>query len=152
MKIRFADIKDFDRIIALMINFANAAPVEDYHSPRYNYRGLQNFLTSVLKNGTIIVGEVDDVIQGMIIAAVDGNPWLPQIKTLKELAWWVEPEYRNTSLGYRLLKEYIRVGELGRSVGAIKNFTITTLTDSPIRDLERFGWRAVETNYVYEGN
>ena len=152
MKIRFAGIKDFDRIMALMINFANAAPVEDYHNPKYSYRGVQNFLTNVLKAGTIIVGEVDGEIQGMIIAAVDSNPWLPHIRTLKEMAWWVEPEYRNTSLGYRLLKEYIRVGKLGQDTGAISNFTITTLMDSPIRDLERFGWRPVEKNYVYESD
>ena len=105
----------------------------------------------ILKSGTIIVGEVDGVIQGMLIACVDSNPWLPDVKTLKELAWWVEPEYRNTSLGYRILKEYIRVGKLGQEVGAISNFTITTLMESPIRDMEKFGWRPIEKNYVYEG-
>ena len=151
MKIRFAGIDDFDRIMALMINFANAAPVEVLHNPRYNRRGVQNFLAGILKNGTIIVGEADGVIQGMLIAVIDNNPWLPQVKTLKELAWWVQPEYRNTSLGYRILKEYIRVGKLGQQTGAISNFTITTLMDSPIRDMERHGWRAIETNYVYEG-
>ena len=151
MKIRFAGIKDFDRIMSLMINFANAAPIEALRNPKYNYRGVQNFLTMILKSGTIIVGEVDGVIQGMLIAGVDNNPWLPHVKTLKELAWWVEPEYRNTSLGYRILKEYIRVGKLGREVGAISNFTITTLMESPIRDLERFGWKPIEKNYVYEG-
>lgn len=151
MKIRFAGIKDFDRIMSLMINFANAAPVEALHNPKYNYRGVQNLLTMILKSGTIIVGEVDGVIQGMLIAGVDSNPWLPHVKTLKEMAWWVEPEYRNTSLGYRILKEYIRVGKLGQEVGAISNFTITTLMDSPIRDMEKFGWIPIEKNYVYEG-
>lgn len=151
MKIRFAGMDDFDRIMALMINFANAAPIEVLHNPRYNRRGVQNFLAQVIKNGVIIVGEVEGEIQGMLIAVIDSSPWLPQVKTLKELAWWVEPEYRNTSLGYRILKEYIRVGERGRQTKAISNFVITTLIDSPIRDMERHGWRAIEKNYVYEG-
>lgn len=151
MKIRFAGIKDFDRIMSLMINFANAAPIEALRNPKYNYRGVQNFLTMILKNGTIIVGEVDGVIQGMLIAGVDSNPWLPQVKTLKELAWWVEPEYRNTSLGYKILMKYIETGQKIKERGMIENFVLTNMSISPDFDLAARGWRAVETNYVYEG-
>jgi hypothetical protein len=68
---------------------------------------------------------------------------------LKELAWWVEPSHRNSSLGYRLLKEYVKFGKALKEKNIISAFTLTTLEDSPIRDLERFGWRPIEKNYVY---
>jgi hypothetical protein len=149
--IRYADMRDFDRIMEMMINFANHAPVVDYHDPEYNDRGVRNFLTGVLQNGCIIVGEVDDVIQGMIVAQICTDPWLPHIKTLKELAWWVEEEYRNTSLGYKLLMKYVETGKKMQSAGVIKNFILTNMSISPDFDLGKRGWRAIETNYVYEG-
>jgi hypothetical protein len=149
--VRFAGLKDFDRIMEMMINFANSAPVTAYHNPQYNDRGVRNYLAQVLSNGCIIVGEADGHIQGMLLAQVCSDPWLPHIKTLKELAWWVEPEYRNTTLGYKLLKKYVETGKHMQSTGIINNFVLTNMTTSPDFDLGKRGWRAIETNYVYEG-
>lgn len=149
--IRYAGIKDFDRIMELMVNFANSAPLECYHNPQYNYKGVQNFLATVINSGCIIVGERDGKIQGMLIAQICNDPWLPHIRTLKELAWWVEPEYRNTSLGYKILMKYIETGKKIKERGMIENFVLTNMTVSPDFDLSARGWRAIETNYVYEG-
>lgn len=149
--IRHADLKDFDRVMELMVNFANSAPVSAYHDPEYNYRGVQHFLAGVKNAGCILVAEHDDTIQGMLIAQVLCDPWLPHIKTMKEMAWWVEPEYRHTSMGYRLLMEYVKFGKELQSAGVIENFVLTNMTISPDFDLEKRGWRPIETNYVYEG-
>lgn len=149
--IRHADLKDFDRIMELMINFANSAPVDAYHDPEYNYRGVQHFLAGVKGTGCILVGEADGAIQGMLIAQIMTDPWLPHVKTMKEMAWWVEPEYRNTSMGYRLLMEYVKFGKGLKERGMINNFVLTNMTVSPDFDLEKRGWRPIETNYVYEG-
>ncbi len=149
--IRYADIKDFDRIVEMMVNFANSAPIEDYHNPQYNSRGIRNYLTQVMTNGCLIVGEADGNIQGMLLAQICSDPWLPQVKTLKELAWWVEPDYRNTSLGYKLLMKYVETGKKLKEKNIINNFILTNMTVSPDFDLGKRGWRAIETNYVYEG-
>lgn len=149
--IRHADLKDFDRIMALMVNFANAAPVDTYHEPQYNHRGVQHFLARVKSAGCILVGEADDQIQGMLIAQIMSDPWLPNHLVLKEIAWWVEPQYRNTSLGYRLLMEYVKFGKDLQHRGIVQNFVLTNMVTSPDFDLEKRGWRAIETNYVYEG-
>ena len=149
--VRYADLKDFDRIMAMMINFANSAPVTAYHNPQYNDRGVRNYLSSLLANGCVIVGEADGEIQGMLLAQICSDPWLPHIKTLKELAWWVEPKYRNTTLGYKLLKKYIETGLRMKENNVINNFVLTNMSVSPDFDLGKRGWRAIETNYVYEG-
>ena len=107
--IRFADFKDFDRLMELMINFANEAPIESLHNPEYEDRRIRHFFASILQSGVIIVAEQNEQIQGMLIAQIQPDSWLPYVKTLRELAWWVEPEYRNTTMGYRLLKEYAKV-------------------------------------------
>lgn len=149
--IRHADLKDFNRVMELMINFANSAPIDSYHEPEYNHRGVQHFLANVKSTGCILVGENNGEIQGMLIAQIMCDPWLPHIRVMKELAWWVEPEYRNTSMGYRLLMEYVKFGKGLQDKGIIDNFVLTNMTTSPDFDLAKRGWRPIETNYVYEG-
>jgi hypothetical protein len=68
---------------------------------------------------------------------------------MREMAWWVEPQHRNSTLGYKLLAEYKKLGVKAIKAKLIDTFTITTLVDSPIRNIERHGWRPVEQNYVY---
>ena len=112
---------------------------------------MRNYLAHLLQNGCVIVGEADGELQGMLLAQICSDPWLPQIKTLKELAWWVDPKYRNTSLGYKLLMKYVETGKKLKEQNVINNFVLTNMTVSPDFDLGKRGWRAIETNYVYEG-
>lgn len=149
--IRHADIKDLDAVIQLLVNFANAAPVSYYHNPAYNTQHLIKKLAEINKQGLILVAEVDNQLAGMLIAAECADPWLPQIKYMRELAWWVEPLHRNSTVGYRLLKQYEKICKNLVEQGRIKTFIITTLCDSAIRDLSKHGWRAIEQNYMYQG-
>lgn len=154
--IRSANLEDFDRIMELMINFANHSPWAPHHNPMYNDHYVRNLLTSFLTQGCILVAQPQpnqtpqpDQIQGMLIATTVSDPWLPHVKTLKELAWWVEPEYRHTSMGYRLLQKYIEYGKKMVEKNMVHGFTLTNMSISPDFDLEKRGWNKVETNYVY---
>jgi len=149
--IRHAVLRDYDRIVQLMVNFANAAPIEDYHNPQYDQRCTHNCLSISQQSGCVLVAEADGEIQGVLIAQIHVDQWMPHIRTLKEVAWWIEPQYRHSSMAGRLLKEYVKLGEKLKTVGAINNFTITLLANSPDLKLEKRGWRAIETNYAYEG-
>lgn len=148
--IRRAGIKDSQRIMEMLENFANAAPVDFYHNPKYNTRHVMNQLGEINHAGVILLGEIDGRAEGMIIAKICSDPWLPQIKVMREMAWWVEPDHRMGTLGYKLLKEYSRICCDLKERKIITAFTITTLTDSPINDMKRFGWRPIEQNYMYE--
>lgn len=149
--IRFADMKDFDRIMEMMINFANSSPYEAHHDPQYHDRHVRILLTHIMKHGVILLGDIDGETQGMLIAMISEDPWLPHVKTMREIAWWVEQDYRMTSLGYKLLKKYVDVGEQLQQQGKIAGFTLTLMEQSPDLDLEKRGWRKVERNYVFEG-
>jgi hypothetical protein len=149
--IRFADIKDFDRIMDMMINFANSSPYAAHHNPQYNDRHVRTLLSHIMQNGVIIVGEADGELQGMLIGMINSDPWLPHVKTMREIAWWVEEPYRMTSLGYKLLKKYVDVGEQLQQTGKIDGFTLTLMSQSPDLNLEKRGWSQVERNYVYKG-
>ena len=150
--IRFADLKDFDRVMKLMINFANSSPLQAHHNPDFDYRRIQHLLSQLTTNGCVLVGEDrDGEIQGILIAGISEDPWLPHVKTLRELMWWVEPSVRNSTMGYKLLLKYIQFGEQMQRNHIIDAFTLTNMTQSPDFDLEKRGWAKVETNYVYRG-
>ena len=149
--IRRADIQDFDRIMEMMINFANSSPYEPHHNPQYNDQYVRNLLVGLTQNGVIVLGEQNSRIEGMLIAGVTTDPWLPHVKTLKEIAWWVEPPARQTTLGYKLLKKYIDYGIKMQDAGVIDGFTLTNMEISPDFNLEKRGWKPIERNYLYEG-
>ena len=151
MSIRHATVQDFDRIMELMVKFANAAVYTPFHNPQYNDSYIRRLLTTFMQSGCILLGEKDDKVQGMLIAVANGDTWLPEVITLKELAWWVEPEYRNTTLGYKLLAEYIKLGKGLTETGKIQGFTLTNMVNSPDFDFESRGWDKVETNYIWNG-
>ena len=149
--IRRAGLQDFDRIMEMMINFANSSPYAAHHDPQYNDRHVRTLLSHIMQNGVIIVGEADGELQGMLIGMINSDPWLPHVKTMREIAWWVEEPYRMTSLGYKLLKKYVDVGEQLQQTGKIDGFTLTLMSQSPDLNLEKRGWSQVERNYVYKG-
>jgi len=147
--IRYASIDDFDRIIDMMKNFANASPLNIYHDPVYNERTVKNSLMRIIRNGCIIVADdADGVAQGMIIAAIEQDLWLPHIKVLREIAWWVEPAYRKTTMGYKLIRRYMEVIETLKEKDIINYGTLATLTNSPIKGMDRWGWQNIQQHYV----
>jgi len=149
--IRRAGLQDFDRIMEMMINFANSSPMEAHHNPQYDDQYVRKLLCSIMSNGVIIVGEYQGNIEGMLIAHINQDPWLPHVKVLREMAWWVEPPARSSTLGYKLLKKYIEYGEKMKKHGVIDEFMLTLMEISPDFDLEKRGWNKVEHNYVFEG-
>lgn len=149
--IRRATIQDFDRIMEMMIEFANSSPLSAHHNPQYDDQYVRKLLCEVMNNGVIIVGEQNSRVEGMLIAYINSDPWLPHVKVLRELAWWVEPCARNSTLGYKLLKKYQEYGKKLHEAGVIDAFMLTLMEISPDFDLEKRGWNKVERNYMYEG-
>jgi RimJ/RimL family protein N-acetyltransferase len=97
--------------------------------------------------GVILIAE-DAEPQGMIIALNTFNLWNPKVKELNELAYWVEPKYRGTTIGYRLLKSYIDYAELKKAQGDIRNYTISKMFNSPDLKYHKFGFNKLEEKWI----
>jgi len=149
--IRRATLQDYDRIMAMMINFADSSPVSALHNPQYDDMYIRRLLDNFMRTGVILVAERETELQGMLIAQIIPDVWLPHVKTMREVAWWVEPEHRHSTMGYRLLKEYVKIGEKLVDKDIINGFTLTNMEQSPAFDLKKRGWSPIETNYIYEG-
>ncbi len=151
MKVRNAQIKDYDDIKRLMIDFANFNPIEDLHAPQYDFMHVNAVIDHILKTGIALVVEDNGRVVGMLLATIQGDLWLPHVKRMTEVAWWVENEYRGTSAGARLLNRYIAIGIEAKDKGHISTFTLTTLATTPDLKLEDRGWEAIDFNWAFRG-
>lgn len=147
MNIRLANKFDLPYICDMLRNFRNETPIdimrdcdnEDYINKLYHH--------IILGGGLALIAETEKPI-GMIIGIKDHNIWDPELKVLRELVYWVEPEHRGTTAGYRLIKEYNKHAQQLIDDGKIKLFTMTKMINSPDLDFSRFGYKKTEEVWV----
>ena len=151
MLIRKAIEHDFADIKRLMIDFANANPVRLLHNPEYSETHTDAVLTHLHHYGLMLVAEDNNRVVGILLASVVADIWLPDIKRMSEIAWWVEESYRNTTAGARLLKKYVELGIEYQEMGVIQHFTLTTLASTPDMKLDKRGWTPIDYNWVFKG-
>jgi len=151
MEVRNAQIKDYDDIKRLMIDFANNNPIEDLKNPKYDYVHVNKVIDHILKTGIALVCTEHNRVIGMLLATIQGDLWLPHVKRMTEVAWWVEQDYRGTSAGARLLNRYIAIGIEAKDRGHISTFTLTTLATTPDLKLEQRGWEPIDFNWAFRG-
>lgn len=142
--IREANRFDRDQIIALMKEFRDSADfievlAED--NVEYWYRLLDTIFAGA---GKIFYAES----KGLLMCVIMPTVWDDKMFALHELAWYVRPEYRGSTLGYRLLDEYIKYGKALKESKRIKYFTMTKLDVSPDVDYARFGFRKKDENWI----
>lgn len=145
--IRLANRYDIPEILNLLRNFRAATPVPlmaECDDERY----ITTLMTAGIVGGLCYVAERDGHLVGMIMGVIDHSMWDPHIYILKEMVYWVEPEHRNTTVGYRLLKQYVTTAREMVDSNRIQLFTMTKMTNSPDLNLERFGFSKVEETYV----
>lgn len=151
--IRSAEFKDYEQIRLLLRHYADQLPLEEAHDVfMHTDKGMYNLFAQIQSQGIILVcTDSDDVAQGVLIAAIQPNLWAPYVFVLQELVWWVEPEYRNSRMGLALLKAYTDFGRKQKAEGNIAYFTLSTMSEGTALNMEKRGWRAFETTYIYEG-
>ncbi len=86
--------------------------------------------------------------KGFIMGLIAHTVWDDKSYQLYELAWYVKPEYRNTSIGYRLLKLYIDYGKELKEQGRIKLFSIAKMVTSPDIKYDKFGFKKLDETWV----
>jgi N-acetylglutamate synthase-like GNAT family acetyltransferase len=142
--IRQATKYDIIQLTEMMRMFRDESPIQQYKdidNPEY---------FSQLVNG-IIAGQgvifLEDNI-GFIMGFISPVIWCDQTLAMYELAWYVKPEYRHKTTGYKLLKAYIDYAKELKAQGRIKLFTITKMTTSPDINYSRFGFQKIEENWM----
>jgi len=142
--IRQATKYDKTEIIEMMQLFRAEADIEQYkHLDNIVY--WNKLLDNILAGQGIIFLEEG---KGLIMALITHTAWCDRTFQMYELAWYVKPEYRNTTVGYRLLKEYIDYGKQLKEQGRIKLFSIAKMVSSPNIKYDKFGFNKLDETWI----
>ena len=139
---------DIPFIVEMLKNYRDAAPLKvlnEANDKEYIEQLLFNFIVG---SGFILLAEKDNVIIGIIIAGIIPNIWNPKVKQCSEIAYWVEPEFRGSTAGYRLLKSYIAECNKMMESGKIQMYTMSKMVNSPDLKYEKFGLSKLEETWV----
>lgn len=142
--IREATKYDKEHVIELMLEFlaeAKFPELEHIDNVPYWNRLLDNLIAG---QGIIFLAEG----KGVLMAAVLPSIWCDKTFALHELGWYVRPDFRNGTTGYRLLDAYMAYGRKLKLQGRIKYFSMTKMDTSPNLDYERFGFRKKDENWI----
>ena len=118
--------------------------VKDCSNEEYIKQLLANIFAGM---GVIFIAENEKPI-GMLIAIITSNIWDRSIRELNELAYWVEPEARGGSAGYRLLKCYVDFAEQLKQDNRIKKYTISKMFNSPDLKYHKLGFAKLEEKWI----
>jgi N-acetylglutamate synthase-like GNAT family acetyltransferase len=142
--IRQATKYDKKQIIELMKLFRSEAGIKQYHNldnePYWN-----RLLDTILAGAGVIF--IEDGV-GLIMAIITPTIWCDKTFQMQELAWYVKPEQRNTSIGYRLLKKYVEYGKELKEQGRISLFAIAKMVTSPDIKYGKFGFTKLDENWI----
>jgi GNAT superfamily N-acetyltransferase len=94
--------------------------------------------------GIVFIAERELEPVGMLVAIKNTNIWDPSLVVMNELCYWVDPEHRGGTSGYRLLAAYKEHCEMLKSHKAIEAYTISKMSNSPDLDYGRFGFEKLE--------
>lgn len=136
-----------DIIISMLKDYRDSTPLEMFsqcNDEDYIKRLLAHIFAG---RGVLLLAYKNETPIGMLVSFVDQSIWDPKLCILKELAYWVKPEFRGTSAGYRLLSKYNDIAQSLFEQKRIKQWTISKMVNSPDLNYERFGFKQIETTY-----
>ena len=134
---------DKTSIVQMIQQFGKECPIEHYNNLEESH--IVKLLNNILAG--MGIGYIEEN-KGLILGIIVPTTWNPNVLMLHELAWYVKPEFRNTPIGYRLLKKYIEYGNELKDSGRIKMFLMGRFDSSPNIKYEKFGFKKLEESWV----
>lgn len=143
--IRNATKFDIPRIIEMLWHYHSSGNIKNLSID--NDKSALKILTIILMGGGVaFVSEKDNKITGMLLAVMAPFLWDQTKLVMNEICYWVEPEYRGSSAGYRLIKEYTSYCEELKDQNRIINYTMSQMSGQNL-NYERFGLRPIECTW-----
>ena len=139
MIVRQGNKWDFPKIILMLRNYKEVSPWKVLRSCE-DETYIMKLLTTILVSGCILISEENNEITGMLLALKTRNIWDPSLYEMNELCYWVEPEHRGSTAGYRLIKAYKTICDELKSQNLILSYTISKMVNSPDLKYEKFGF------------
>ena len=147
MNIRIATVEDAAVLTAMGRDFLQYS---EYRNLEVTDEQMQAGIAQIIAFECSFVAEMEGRVIGAILG-VTGPLWFAaHVRTAIELAWWVDPAYRTTSAGIRLLKAFEDHAH-NLNVQYIAMSDLVVQGDTPVaRLLGRMGYSVTERMHTKE--
>lgn len=148
MIVRNASRFDIEAILQMLRQYQNNTPLDflrDVDDANYITQMLHELMAG---KGLILVADTGKEIAGMLIAGIMPSIWSPKHWVLTEWAYYVAPEHRGGTAGYRLLKSYLEAAIELKEAGRICHAFISKMSNSPDLKYSKFGFEKLEEFWV----
>jgi N-acetylglutamate synthase-like GNAT family acetyltransferase len=145
MKIRLANKFDIPQLAEMLRHYRDSGTIKGL-SVENEETGMKILTAIIVGLGIALVSEKDNKLTGMLLAIKSPFMWDANKLIMSEIAYWVEPEYRGSTAGYRLLAKYVEHCDELKDSGVIVNYTMSQMAGQKL-DYSRFGLKPVETTW-----
>jgi len=148
--IRLATSADTMKIVGLLRLFLSETSYEQAKDAIDDLENLCKVVWTVHQFGYIWLAFDQEDPVGLLMAVKEPNMWSRNHKQLRELVWYVRPEYRTSTVGGKLFLKYCELGDDLMNNNIIEGYFTTRMATSPDINLERRGFRLKEYTYLKE--
>lgn len=146
--IRKASKFDIPGILDMLRKYREQTPLE-FLREADDAEYITQMLTELIAGrGVVLIAEQEGKPIGMMIAGIMPSMWSPKHLVLTEFAYWINPEHRGGTAGYRLLRAYLDEAIALKEAGRICNAFISKMVNSPDLKFSRFGFSKLEEFWV----
>ena len=141
--IRIANKFDVPQILDMLRNYRDSGKiygVKDITDEATPIRILTHILAG---GGLAYVDQKDNELIGMLLAVKTPYLWDHSKFVMNEIVYWVEPDHRGSTTGYRLLSKYIEHCDNLVEDNVIVNYTMSQMEGQQL-NYSRFGLRPIE--------
>jgi hypothetical protein len=147
--IRKATAIDMFALVEMMRGYVAEAPMETLKDVSlHNQRHIEELLSSLIAGRGFIL--IDEDCRGFIAAMTINNVWCPSICELHELAWWVNPNHREGTVGGRLWKSFDAIAQEFLDCGRAQIICTSLIANSPTINYEKRGYKLMQKTYFKE--
>jgi hypothetical protein len=138
---------DVPHLIEMMKAYADEAGIEALKHNQ-NEPQVQNLFDQMIHGRGFVL--VDDNLHGFLAAYITRNFWNRYVRELHEVAWWVMPEYRNTSLGGRLWLRFNKLAQYMLDSKRVDIVCTSLMPSSPDIDYTRYKYKPLQATFFRE--
>ena len=134
---------DMSELWEMMVSYAGESP-QKLPPELFDRAHVEHvFFQLMAGRGFVLIDEG----KGFIAAGIVNNFWVPRFYELKELAWWVKPDYRKSTVGGRLWSEFNFRANLMMEQGRVQSVSTSVMSNSPSINYEKRGFQFLEKTY-----
>ena len=145
MKIRLANKFDIPKLADMLRHYRDSGKIKGL-VVESEETGLKILTMIIVGLGVALISEKDNKPTGMLLAIKTPYMWDQDKLIMNEIAYWVEPEYRGSTAGYRLLSKYVEYCDELIDNKTIVNYTMSQMAGQTL-DYSKFGLKPVETTW-----